>query len=151
MTHKTYCDSPIGPVEIIGTKDGITSVSFVEEKGSRDEVPVLAECRKQLEEYFAGKRREFTVPLVFERGTEFQKKVWKELAKIPFGKTVSYKDVAESLGNPKAVRAVGGASSKNPIGIIVPCHRVIGSDGKLTGYYGGVWRKEWLLDHEKTD
>ena len=102
----------------------------------------------QLEEYLKGKRKKFELKLDVE-GTPFQRLVWKELAKIPFGKTLSYKDIAKRIDNPKAVRAVGTANGRNPICIIVPCHRVIGTNGKMTGYSGGIWRKKWLLAHER--
>ena len=109
---------------------------------------VLVQCKQELLEYFAGKRKEFSVPFR-QAGTEFQQKVWNELLKIPYGKTVSYNFIAESLGDKKSIRAVGASNGKNQISIIVPCHRVIGSDGSLTGYAGGLWRKKWLLNHEK--
>jgi methylated-DNA-[protein]-cysteine S-methyltransferase len=101
----------------------------------------------QLDEYFEGKRKKFDL-LLEPMGTDFQKKVWKHLVKVPFGKTASYLDVAMALGEMKATRAVGSANGRNPIVIIIPCHRVIGSNGSLTGYGGGMWRKEWLLKHE---
>jgi len=147
---KTYYKSEIGIIEIAGTEDGILSVNFVEEKSmGRSEIPShLKECVEQLDEYFRGKRKEFSVKIEVQ-GTDFQKKVWTELMKIPFGQTASYKDVADAIGNAKAVRAVGNANGKNKIGIIIPCHRVIGNDGKLVGYGSGIWRKEWLLNHEK--
>ena len=109
---------------------------------------LLEKAREQLNEYFAGKRTEFDLPLAAQ-GTEFQRKVWARLCEIPFAKTASYGDVAKNVGNAKASRAVGLANGRNPIGIIVPCHRVIGANGTLTGYGGGLERKQWLLDHEK--
>lgn len=148
--YKTYYKSEIGLIEIIGTENGILSVGFVEEK-SKNSFEIhrcLAECIEQIDEYFSGKRREFSVNLQLQ-GTDFQKKVWSQLMKIPFGETLSYKDVAASIGNEKAVRAVGNANGRNKIAIIIPCHRVIGSNGKLIGYASGVWRKEWLLLHER--
>jgi len=108
----------------------------------------LKDCIRQLDEYFKGKRMTFDLPLIIS-GTDFQKKVWNELKKIPFGKTASYKDIALKAGNVKAVRAAGNANNKNKIAVIIPCHRVIGSDGKLSGYAGGVKRKKWLLEHER--
>ncbi|MBM4174812.1 MAG: methylated-DNA--[protein]-cysteine S-methyltransferase [Ignavibacteria bacterium] len=147
--HETYYNSPIGLTKITASENGINSVDFIEEqaeKGLRTH-PILDECVTQLDEYFKGKRKEFTVKLNHD-GTEFQKKVWNELLKISFGKTVSYLELAKSLGDVKAIRAVGKANSKNKIAIIIPCHRVIGSNGNLTGYAGGLWRKEWLLKHE---
>jgi len=147
---KTYYRSEIGLIEIAGTEDGIHSVNFVEEKStSTPEIPsCLKECVRQLDEYFKGKRKEFSLKMKLG-GTDFQKKVWRELMRIPFGKTVSYKDIAEAIGKKEATRAVGMANNRNPIGIIIPCHRVIGSDGKLVGYGGGLWRKEWLINHER--
>ncbi len=148
--HRAYYESEIGLIEITGTEDGILSVDFVEDKSVDNPriPPLLKRCVKQLDEYFGGTRREFSVKLLPE-GTDFQKKVWNELIKIPFGETRSYKDMAASIGNIKAVRAVGNANGKNKIGIIIPCHRVIGNNGKLVGYGGGLWRKEWLLKHER--
>ena len=111
---------------------------------------VLAECYNQLDEYFKGKRHEFTFPYQLE-GTSFQKMVWNALNEIPYSKTWSYKEIALSIGNEKAVRAVGSANGKNKLSIVIPCHRVIGSNGTLTGYAGGLWRKEWLLHHERVN
>lgn len=135
---------------IKGDVNGISRVSIVEasEIKSSQKIPdYLKETTQQLLEYFDGKRTDFDLKLNPE-GTDFQKKVWKELSKIPFGKTVSYLDIAKRLGDPKAIRAAASANGKNPLWIIVPCHRVIGSDGSLTGYAGGLWRKKWLLEHE---
>jgi methylated-DNA-[protein]-cysteine S-methyltransferase len=128
----------------------ILSVSFVKKKKSAG-TPlshVLKTCLRQLDEYFRGRRRKFTVRLGLQ-GTAFQKRVWGELLKIGYGKTASYRDIAIAAGRPKAVRAVGNTNRLNPVSIIVPCHRIIGSDGKLVGYGGGLWRKEWLLEHER--
>jgi len=147
---KAYYVSPIGPLEVSGTEDGILSVSFVKRRRPNDRN--LPECLKegirQLEEYFKGIRKSFSLKLLMQ-GTPFQKLVWQGLKKIPFGKTVSYGDLARTVGKPKAYRAVGNANNKNPMAIIIPCHRVIGSDGSLVGYGSGLWRKEWLLKHEK--
>jgi methylated-DNA-[protein]-cysteine S-methyltransferase len=146
--YKAYYDSPVGIIEITGTEEGISSLIFVESKNDEEEYPdCIKNCLEQLDEYFEGKRKEFNVKLMVE-GTEFQKSVWNKLRNIPYGKTASYKDIAQEIGNEKAVRAVGSTNGKNPISIIVPCHRVIGANGKLTGYAGGLWRKEWLLEHE---
>ncbi len=148
QTSYAYYDSPIGLIEIGGTPDGITSLFFVEER--RPEVAtndVCEEAVRQISGYFAGTRQEFDLPIAFS-GTEFQRQVWQELQRIPFGQTASYGDLARAIGKPSAVRAVGAANGDNPISIIVPCHRVIGSDGGLTGYGGGLERKEWLLKHE---
>jgi methylated-DNA-[protein]-cysteine S-methyltransferase len=108
----------------------------------------LAECFSQLDEYFKGERREFTFPYILE-GTIFQKNVWNALTGILYVNTGSYKDIAVSIGNEKAIRAVGSANGRNKLSIVIPCHRIIGSNGKLTGYAGGLWRKEWLLQHER--
>jgi methylated-DNA-[protein]-cysteine S-methyltransferase len=144
-----YYPSPIGPVEVSGTSEGIVSVSFVKKRRPDDRnLPgCVKEGIRQLDEYFGGKRKSFSLKLL-PQGTPFQKLVWRQLEKIPYGKLVSYGDVARAIGHPHAYRAVGGANNKNPIAIIVPCHRVIGSDGKLVGYGSGLWRKEWLLNHE---
>lgn len=107
----------------------------------------LLKAQKQLEEYLLGKRLEFELKLE-PKGTEFQQKVWAELQNIPFGKTISYQELANKLGDPKVIRAAASANGKNPIGLIIPCHRVIGQDGKLVGFSGGLSRKKWLLDHE---
>jgi methylated-DNA-[protein]-cysteine S-methyltransferase len=110
--------------------------------------PVLQLCFLELEEYFQGKRHRFTMPLYLQ-GTPFQIEVWRTLREIPYGETRSYQDVALAIGNPRALRAVGGANNKNPLAIIIPCHRVIGKNGSLTGFGGGLAIKEWLLEHEK--
>jgi len=150
QTYRTYYNSKIGLLEITGTSDAITGVNFTDEKKTVDRgLPdILKECRNQLDEYFQGKRTEFSLKFLLD-GTDFQKKVWKRLLKIPYGQTVSYKDVAVGIGNDKGVRAVGGATGRNNISIIIPCHRVIGSGGNLVGFGGGIWRKVWLLNHEK--
>ena len=148
--HKALCESPIGPLEVAGTEEGILSIEFSDRRaipaGPPD--PCLKECLRQLEEYFQGTRRTFSLRLDL-RGTPFQKRVWSELLKVPFGRTVAYRDIAAALGNPRATRAVGGANHRNPVSIVVPCHRVVGANGSLTGYGGGLRRKEWLLAHEK--
>ena len=142
--------SEIGPFEIVGTDKGIMTIRFNTDPLVIDNnLPAsMTECLRQLEEYFKGRRQKFDVPLLLE-GTDFQKAVWRQLKKIPYGQTASYGDVARAIGRPGAFRAVGNANNKNPIPLIIPCHRVIGSDGKLVGFGGGIWRKEWLLDHEK--
>ena len=146
----TYYDSPIGILELTGTERSITGVRFVEKKVNPEpSIPLpLKDCCKQLYDYFVGNRKEFDLKLQLE-GTDFQKRVWNQLLKIPYGKTVSYKDIALAIKNGKAVRAVGSANGRNNIGIIIPCHRVIAHNGTLGGYGGGLWRKEWLLDHER--
>lgn len=152
--HKLDYESPIGILEIIGTDEAIKSILFTEEDKKQNflqaETPsVLAECYTQLDEYFKGVRHEFTFPYQTE-GTNFQQTVWEALKEIPYAETGSYKDIATSIGNEKATRAVGSANGKNKLSIVLPCHRVIGSNGKLTGYAGSLWRKEWLLQHEKS-
>lgn len=146
----TYYHSPIGTIEIIGTERGIVSLTFAGSKPAKPSLvhPCLKECLKQVDEYFKGKRKGFMLKLIL-CGTDFQKTVWRELLKIPYGKTASYGHVAAAIGRNKAVRAVGNANRLNNIAIIIPCHRVIGSDGKLVGYGGGLWRKKWLLEHEQ--
>lgn len=147
---KAYYHSPIGTIEIVGNEQGISGLEFARARLGRTPPPhpSLKPALRQIEEYFLGERREFSLKLSL-RGTEFQKRVWAELGKIPFGQTCSYGDLAKAIGRTKAARAVGGANHRNPVSIIVPCHRVIGSDGKLVGYGGGLWRKEWLLRHER--
>ena len=144
--------SPIGLIEITGTADSLTSLYFVDDNSysssPNESNQFLEQCIKQLDEYFAGDRKEFELKLMPE-GTEFQKKVWNELLKIPFGETKSYLCQSKMLGNQLAIRAVATANGQNKISIIIPCHRVIGSDGSLTGYAGGLWRKKWLIEHEK--
>jgi methylated-DNA-[protein]-cysteine S-methyltransferase len=145
-----YQDSPVGLLEICGEDEWITAVNFADT--AQKEIissPVVVKCALQLAEYFTGKRKAFDLPLQPD-GTEFQQKVWKQLQLIPFGETISYHTLAMRLGDPKATRAVGLANGKNLISIIVPCHRVIGASGKLTGYAGGLWRKKWLLNHENS-
>ena len=142
--------SEIGFFEVVGNKQGILTIAFGSDEFESDRnLPApIAECLRQLDEYFKGRRKKFNIPLLLE-GTDFQKAVWRQLQKIPFAQTASYGDVARAVGSPRAFRAVGNANNKNPIPLIIPCHRVIGSDGKLVGFGGGIWRKEWLLDHEK--
>ena len=145
----TYLYSPLGFLEISGTETHVTSVLCVEEE-KPSSVPVpdsLLQCKRELEEYFAGKRKKFEAKLKPE-GTDFQKSVWGQLKKLKYGDTTSYMEIAKELENPGSVRAVGAANGKNPIAIIIPCHRVIGGNGSLTGYAGGMWRKQWLLEHE---
>jgi len=143
-------DSPLGKIKIIGDADAIKMVSFIdrEERETEGVLPLtVRNCKKQLREYFDGKRTEFNIPLAPE-GTDFQKEVWGTLLDIPFGKTSTYAKQSVVLGDIKKIRAVGSANGKNPIAVIVPCHRVIGTDGSLTGYAGGLDKKEWLLRHE---
>ncbi len=143
-----YYQSPLGAIEITASNNGVTSVTFVENISSRYVKPNSLDVPlQQLDEYFSGTRKEFSLPLAPE-GTSFQKQVWQELQNIPFGEKRSYLDIALKLGDKNLTRAVGAANGKNPIAIIIACHRVIGENGKLTGYAGGLWRKEWLLDFE---
>ncbi|NNL17054.1 MAG: methylated-DNA--[protein]-cysteine S-methyltransferase [Flavobacteriaceae bacterium] len=142
-------NTPLGKVRIEGSNSGISSIVVLDNdiNISRSIPEDLNNCVIQLDEYFSGKRHQFNLKLN-PMGTEFQKKVWNELLNIPFGKTLTYLDLSKKVGNTKAIRAVANANAKNPIWIIIPCHRVIGADGSLTGYAGGLHRKKWLLDHE---
>ena len=144
-----YFTSPLGTIGITGNEDGITSVYFLdsEEKETTIISENLQPCVIQLKEYFEGNRTHFDLKLN-PKGTDFQKKVWNQLLEIPFNKTLSYQEMANLLGDPKVIRAAASANGKNPISIIIPCHRVIGSDGSLTGYASGLHRKKWLLAHE---
>ena len=144
-----FINSPLGITKIIGDESGVSVISV-----SNDEVAVSTEIPKtlqeavsQLKDYFNGQRNDFNFKLN-PSGTEFQRRVWDELLRIPFGKTMSYLELSKKLGDVKAIRAVASANGKNPLWIVVPCHRVIGTDGSLTGYAGGLWRKKWLLEHE---
>ena len=137
-------------LEIIGSDEGIESVLFVDSPAAEltfSDHPLALECGIELKEYFQGERSAFSVQIA-PKGTVFQQLVWNELVKIPFGKKRSYREIAVAVGNERMIRAVGSANARNPIAIIIPCHRVIGADGSLTGYAGGLWRKEWLLEHE---
>lgn len=143
-----YFKTPLGIAEIIGDENGVSVISIHDEGTISKKIPpVLQEVVTQLQDYFEGKRNDFDFKLN-PSGTDFQKKVWQELLNIPFGKTVSYMDITKKIGDIKAIRAVASANGKNPLWIVVPCHRVIGTDGSLTGYAGGLWRKKWLLEHE---
>jgi methylated-DNA-[protein]-cysteine S-methyltransferase len=147
---KGYLFTDIGALEVTGTEQGIVSVTFVEsvDTGAACGTSVVQQCITELGQYFGGKRTTFAV-LLNPGGTEFQRLVWHALREIPFGQTTSYRDVATAIDRPGSAHAVGGAVGHNPIAIIVPCHRVIGSDGSLTGYAGGLDRKRWLLEHER--
>lgn len=144
-----YLNTPIGTLEIKGDENGLASVHFLDaEEENTSIIPEnLQTTIIQLQEYFEGTRTEFHLKLNPE-GTSFQKKVWKQLQNIPYAKTVSYQEIANRLGDPKVIRAAASANGKNPIVIVIPCHRVIGIDGSLTGYAGGLHRKKWLLDYE---
>jgi methylated-DNA-[protein]-cysteine S-methyltransferase len=143
-----YIKTPLGITTIIGDENGVSVISVSDDGMVSEEIPVvLQEAVFQLSDYFEGKRTDFNFKLN-PKGTEFQQKVWKALLEIPFGKTLSYMDLSKKLGDVKAIRAVASANGRNPLWIVVPCHRVIGTDGSLTGYAGGLWRKKWLLEHE---
>ncbi|MFD0963176.1 methylated-DNA--[protein]-cysteine S-methyltransferase [Pseudofulvibacter geojedonensis] len=144
-----YIKTPIGVAKIIGTNKGIEIVSILNDdvELSKKIPNSLQNCTQQLQEYFNNDRKEFDLKLN-PQGTEFQKKVWNSLLEIPFGTTTSYLKQTRLLGDEKAIRAVASANGKNPIWLIIPCHRVIGANGSLTGYAGGLWRKKWLLEHE---
>jgi len=145
-----YVETPLGIAEVTGDENGISKIFITENIGAKVSANIpdyLLNVTRQLQEYFDGKRTNFDIPLN-PPGTQFQKKVWDELLKIPFGKTATYLEIAKKLGDPKCIRAAATANGKNPLWIIIPCHRVIGSDGSLTGYAGGIWRKKWLLEHE---
>ena len=150
MIDIAYIQTPLGIASITGDDDGVQAVSILSDQKQKpsDNVPQsLSAVVTQLKEYFNGQRIDFELKLNPE-GTDFQQKVWQELVKIPFGTTITYLDMAKRLGDPKCIRAAATANGKNPLWIIIPCHRVIGSDGTLTGYAGGLWRKKWLLTHE---
>lgn len=172
IMYIAYFESPLGQLKITTDDNHLVQLDFVDEKvdpltlndvDSGDDsmgktsavIPPFAkggitrQTISELEEYFAGQRQQFTVPVRFERGTEFQRDVWQELTKIPYGQTITYGEQARRIKRDKAMRAVGLTNGKNPIAIVVPCHRVIGANGKLTGYASGIWRKEWLLNHER--
>ena len=147
--YTTIYHSPLGPIQLKCSEKHIKAVLFAEEStpSENSHHPLLQTCATQLDEYFSGKRKSFDLPLEQE-GTVFQQKVWELLCHIPFGKTISYHQLASQYGDLKAIRAVASANGKNNLAIIVPCHRVIGSNRSLTGYAGGLWRKKWLLEHE---
>lgn len=143
----TIIKTPIGNCKIMGNEFGISSLKITEDEPIGEISLELKECKTQLEEYFNHKRKVFTFKINLE-GTDFQKKVWNELQNVSYGKTISYLELAKRIGNEKLTRAVANANAKNPLWIVVPCHRVIGTDGSLTGYAGGLWRKNWLLNFE---
>ena len=150
MPEAVFIHSPVGILQIVETNGCISAIHFAE--GAMPEqtaapTPVQQQCLAELQEYFEGKRLTFTFPMV-QSGTDFQQRVWQQLGHIPFGKTISYRQLAVQLGDAKCIRAAGTANGKNHLAIVVPCHRVIGSNQSLTGYAGGLWRKQWLLQHE---
>jgi methylated-DNA-[protein]-cysteine S-methyltransferase len=153
-------DSPIGPITLVADADRLACLYMVEHRHAPDadafgpavaDDALLERVREQLEEYFEGSRTEFDLPLVDNAGTPFQRRVWAALLEIPYGETISYAELARRVGQPTAFRAVGLANGKNPISIIVPCHRVVGSGGSLTGYGGGLDRKQRLLELERKE
>lgn len=150
--YTTYYHSPVGLLKITGTEDYISEVLFHDTtqkpEGTKKHLPaMIIQCIEQLIQYFHGERRQFDLP-INQQGTPFQKEVWNELMLIPFGRTISYLELARKTGDTKATRAVANANGRNNVCIIVPCHRVIGSNKELVGYGGGLWRKKWLLEHE---
>ncbi len=155
MKHRIV-DSPLGPLTLVVDDEGVLTALYMADQkhgpepgadlGEADDT-VAQDAVDQLAEYFAGERTDFDLPLN-PQGTEFQRRVWASLRDIPFGATETYGRLAERIGSPRGTRAVGAATGRNPIGIIVPCHRLVGSKGELTGYAGGLERKRWLLDHE---
>ncbi len=147
MVFYDTLESPLGQILLAATERGLSAVAFTDDAPEQRANAITDQAKHQLQAYFDAGLRDFTVPIDVQ-GTAFQRQVWRALARIPFGQTRAYRDVAEQIGNPKAVRAVGLANGKNPVAIIVPCHRVIGADGCLTGYASGVDRKAWLLNHE---
>ena len=147
----TYTQSPVGPLQLKAIDEGLTAINYMDDTPSESldqhQHPVLTKAVDQLNEYFEGNRKSFDIPLVLA-GTNFQQTVWKKLQKIPYGQTITYRELAANLGDPQKARAVAGANGLNPIPIIVPCHRVIGADNKLTGYSGGIEKKQFLLQLE---
>lgn len=146
-----YLQTPLGIAYVEGDTDGIQVVSIKDGTSPPFNHPIpedLAPAIEQLTDYFNGQRTVFDL-LLNPQGTDFQKRVWQELLKVPYGRTVSYLDLSRRLGDEKAIRAVAAANGKNPIWLIIPCHRIIGTDGSLTGYAGGLWRKKWLIEYEK--
>ena len=149
MSQIAFLKSHLGITKIVGDANGISEISVSDEGEVSVSIPKeLEQAVIQLQDYFEGKRTHFNLKLN-PKGTEFQQRVWQELLNIPFGKTLSYLELSKKLGDVKAIRAVAAANGKNPLWIVVPCHRVIGTDGSLTGYAGGLGRKKWLLEHEK--
>lgn len=157
MYHATGFSSPIGRLTIVARDEGLAAILWEDDDPARVPLgearsdadhPVLVETMRQLDGYFAGTRTVFDLPLA-PKGTDFQRQVWRALSRIPHGETRAYAEIAREIGRPAATRAVGAANGRNPISIVVPCHRVIGRDGSLTGFAGGLASKRWLLDHER--
>ncbi len=148
MAQTTFFKCPLGVVKIVGDANGISEISILDEGKISVSIPKeLEQAVIQLQEYFEGKRTHFNLKLN-PKGTDFQQSVWQELLNIPYGKTLSYMELSKKIGDVKAIRAVAAANGKNPLWLVIPCHRVIGTDGSLTGYAGGLWRKKWLLELE---
>ena len=152
-TAHTYLTSPLGTVNLRGTNAGLTAVQFLDQTQPETPPSAVPEClreaHRQLRAYFSRELRDFTLIYDVAQGTEFQRRVWAALPGVGFGRTASYLDLARRMGAPGAVRAVGAANGQNPLGLVWPCHRIIGANGQLTGYAGGLWRKKWLLDFEQ--
>ncbi len=147
MSYQDHLETPVGKMQITANQQAVTSIYFVDKTDAVNPNGITARAKQQLQEYFDGERQQFDLPLQ-ARGTKFQQQVWDALCSIEYGQTCSYSDIAVMIENPKAVRAVGAANGKNPLTIVVPCHRIIGRDGSLTGYASGTQRKSWLLNHE---
>lgn len=149
LNNVVYCQTPVGVARIIAEDDFISSISIRDEEieVTPTDNPMLQKATQQLNEYFAGNRKTFDLPIK-QKGTPFQQEVWQQLLKIDYGTTISYGQQSKLMNNPLGIRAIAAANGKNNLWIVVPCHRVIGTDGSLTGYAGGLWRKKWLLEHE---
>ena len=148
MAQITFFKCPLGVAKIVGDENGISEISILDEGKNSVSIPKeLEQAVIQLKEYFEGIRTHFNLKLN-PKGTDFQQSVWQELLNIPYGKTLSYMELSKKIGDVKAIRAVAAANGKNPLWLVIPCHRVIGTDGSLTGYAGGLWRKKWLLELE---
>lgn len=147
MKQRRIIETPLGNLLAIAEGPALLSLQFTEEEAFKDKTPVLLQLEKELHAYFASKLKVFRTPLHFS-GTDFQKKVWNELKNVPYGKTLSYKELAEKIDHKKAVRAVANANGANPFIILIPCHRILYADGTLGGYSSGLSRKKWLLEHE---
>lgn len=146
--ERAFLKTPIGYLEVTCSEKGVQTLTFLDFRVRSHKTPHrLVEPVRQLKDYFSGNLKTFDLPIDLT-GSEFQMSVWKEVMKIPFGETITYHELARRIGNPDAFRAVGGANGKNPLSVIIPCHRVIGADNRLTGYAFGLWRKKWLLEHE---
>lgn len=145
--YSDFFDTPLGTMEVTATEQAVRSIYFVDKARPKNSNPITELTKQQVQEYFTGQRQTFDLPLGAQ-GTDFQKQVWRALTTIDYGETCSYSDIANRINNPKAVRAVGAANGKNPLTIVVPCHRIIGRDGSMTGYAFGVDKKRWLLNHE---